>query len=151
MSGTWGHLGSAFKILLPILSGISSKVQMGQDRLYFSKSCGAGALGPKRVCVCVGAVLAKAAPPAQLVFALAASSQFETQEVVSLVKGGNVGARGGFWINRAESVFPVNAWHGPQLPAARLQLLGNPLLPGSASLSLSVTCEGPERLPCPNC
>lgn len=33
-------------------------------------------------------------------------------------------------INRNKYVFPAKAWHGPQLPAARLQLLGNRVLPG---------------------
>lgn len=49
---------------------------------------------------------------------------------------------GGFMaVNRTEDVFPANAWHGPQLPAARLQLLGNHILPGFLFLSLSVKCE----------
>lgn len=33
-------------------------------------------------------------------------------------------------ISRSEYVFPAHAWHCPQLPAARLQLLGNHALPG---------------------
>lgn len=28
-------------------------------------------------------------------------------------------------LSRSEYVFPANAWHCPQLPAARLQLLSN--------------------------
>lgn len=33
-------------------------------------------------------------------------------------------------INGSKYVFPAKAWHSPQLPAARLQLLGNRVLPG---------------------
>lgn len=33
-------------------------------------------------------------------------------------------------INRNKYVLPAKAWHSPQLPAARLQLLGNRVLPG---------------------
>lgn len=33
-------------------------------------------------------------------------------------------------INRSKYVLPATAWHSPQLPAARLQLLGNRVLPG---------------------
>jgi predicted cupin superfamily sugar epimerase len=49
-------------------------------------------------------------------------------------------------INRTKYVFPANAWHNPQLPAARLQLLGNYVLPGFPFLSLSIKCEGLVRL-----
>lgn len=49
-------------------------------------------------------------------------------------------------INRTEYVFPANAWHSPQLPAARLQLLGNHVLPGFPFHSLSIKCEGLVRL-----
>lgn len=46
-------------------------------------------------------------------------------------------------INGSKCVFPAKAWHSPQLPAARLQLLGNRVLPGFPFfLSLSIKCQG---------
>lgn len=51
---------------------------------------------------------------------------------------------GGLW--PPESVFLANAWHGPLLPAARLRLLGNRVLPDFPSLSLSIEGEGPVSL-----
>lgn len=81
-------------------------------------------------------------------FAFAASSWFEIQEVISLVKESGCWGKGMDYglINRTEYVFPANTWHGPQLPATRLQLLGNHVLPGFPFLSLSIKCEGPVRL-----
>ena len=60
----------------------------------------------------------------------------------------DAGKRGWIYvpINRSKYVFPANAWHGPQLPAARLQLLGNYVLPGFLFLSLSIKCEGLVRV-----
>lgn len=48
--------------------------------------------------------------------------------------------------NSTEYVFPAIAWHSPQLPAARLQLLGNHVLPGLPFLSLSTKSEGLVKL-----
>lgn len=80
-------------------------------------------------------------------FAFAASSWFEIQEVISLVKESGCWKKGVDYgpINRTENVFPANSWHSPQLPAARLQLLGNRVLPGFPFLSLSMKCEGRVR------
>ena len=71
-------------------------------------------------------------------FAFAASNWFEIQEVISLVRESGCWRKGVDYglINRTEYVFPARAWHCPQLPAARLQLLGNHVLPGFPFLFL---------------
>ena len=81
-------------------------------------------------------------------FAFAASSWFEIQEVISLVKESGCWGKGVDYgpINRTEYIFPANAWHSPQVPTARLQLLGNHVLPDFPFLSVSIKCDGPISL-----
>ena len=86
-------------------------------------------------------------------FAFAASSWFEIQEVISLVKESGCWGKGVDYgpINRTEYVFPADAWHSPQVPTARLQLLGNHVLPDFPFLSLSIKCNGPISLQAWDC
>lgn len=47
-------------------------------------------------------------------------------------------------INGSKYVFPAKAWHSPQLPAARLQLLGNRVLPGFPFFLFLQSARAPE-------